>query len=181
MLPSSLRYFFWIFNKLFMVPLFRIGLGHFWGNPIWGYMAVLKVKGRKSGKTRYSPVNYAIMNGCVYCVAGWGTMADWYKNMKVNPAIEIILPGGSFAGKADEVTDPGERAQSMRQVLKAGGLAGFLFGFNPYTISDADLENCTDGIPVMRVRPDGLGVGAGDYGGWLWVPVLLMVYWLTRR
>ena len=163
-----------------MVPLFRVGLGIFWGNPIWGYMMVIKSKGRKSGKTRYSPVNYAIMNGCVFCVAGWGSMADWYKNMKANPAIEMILPGGSYAGRAEEVTDPGERMQSMRQVLKAVGLAGFLFGFNPYSISDGDLEKSTEGIPVMRIRPEGLGVGAGDYGGWLWVPVLLWLYFISR-
>lgn len=164
-----------------MVPLFRSGLGYYWGNPIWGYMVVLKVTGRKSGKTRYSPVNYAIMNGCVYCVAGWGILADWYKNLKANPVIEMILPGGSYCARAEEVTDSGERLQSMRQVLKAGGLAGFLFGFNPFSISDGDLEKNTRDIPVIRLRPEGLGTGAGDYGGWLWVPVLLLIYLLIRK
>lgn len=164
-----------------MVPLFRIGLGFFWGNPVWGYMVVLKTRGRKSGKTRYSPVNYAIMNGSIYCVAGWGYVADWYKNLAADPAIEMILPGGSYSGLAEEVAIPGERLKAMRQVLKAGGLAGFLFGFNPFIISDKDLEINTPGIPVIRIRPTGFGVGAGDYGGWLWVPVLLLFYYFSHR
>ncbi len=163
-----------------MVPLFRLGLGMFWGNPIWGYMVVLKVKGRKTGKIRYSPVNYAIMNGCVYCVAGWGAQSDWYKNMKANPEIEMILPGGSITGRAEEIIQPVERVVSMRQVLKAGGFAGFLFGFNPYTISDEALERSTQDIPVIRIQPVGLGTGAGDFGGWLWILVLILLF-MSRR
>ena len=67
-----MRFFFKILNTLFMVPMFRLGLGPFFGNPITGYIMVLKVIGRKTGKVRYVPVNYAIRNGSVYCLAGFG-------------------------------------------------------------------------------------------------------------
>jgi deazaflavin-dependent oxidoreductase (nitroreductase family) len=175
MLPSYLRYVFRVLNKFFMVPLFRAGLGMIFGNPIWGYMVVLKTIGRKSGKTRYSPVNYAVLNGCVYCMAGWGNEADWYRNLTVNPAIEMIMPGGSFAGTAETVNQPEERSKAIRQVLKAGGLAGFLLGFNPFSVSDEKLAEATAAILVIRIRPTGLAVGAGDYGGWLWILVLLLI------
>ena len=92
MLPSFVRSIFWFLNKFFMVPIFRLGIGPFFGNPIWGYMMVLKTIGRKSGKTRYSPVNYAIMNGNIYCMAGWGQIADWYRNLISDHNIEMILP-----------------------------------------------------------------------------------------
>ncbi len=41
---------FSLFNKLFMVPMFRLGFGPFVGNGISGYIAVLKTVGRKTGK-----------------------------------------------------------------------------------------------------------------------------------
>jgi hypothetical protein len=60
-----MRRFFRFLNKYFMVPLFRLGFGPFFGNPFTGYIMVLKVLGRKTGKLRYAPVNYAILDGKV--------------------------------------------------------------------------------------------------------------------
>ncbi len=175
MLPSFLRYIFRFLNKFFMVPIFRLGLGPFFGNPIWGYMMVLKTTGRKSGKTRFSPVNYAIMNGNIYCTAGWGHIADWYRNLIANPNIEIILPNRALAGVAEEVSISTERIMALRKVLKAGGFAGFMLGVNPYTISDEKLAETTKGIPLIRISPCGIGSGASDPGGWLWIPVIILL------
>jgi deazaflavin-dependent oxidoreductase (nitroreductase family) len=174
-LPSFLRHIFWLINKFFMVPIFRLGIGPFFGNPIWGYMMVLKTTGRKSGKTRYSPVNYAIMNGNIYCVAGWGHIADWYRNLISTPTIEALLPGRALAGVAEEVPISAERILALREVLKAGGFAGFLFGVNPYIASDAELAEATKEIPVIRIKPCGIGIGASDPGGWLWIPVIVVI------
>ena len=69
---NSLRRIFWYLNRYFMVPMFRLGLGPLMGNPFSGYIMVIKTSGRKSGLTRYAPVNYAILNGSVYCLSGWG-------------------------------------------------------------------------------------------------------------
>jgi len=43
--------FFWFLNKFFMAPLFRLGFGPFFVNPLTGYIMVLKVIGRKTGKS----------------------------------------------------------------------------------------------------------------------------------
>ncbi len=181
MLPSFVRYIFWVLNKFFMVPIFRLGIGPFFGNPVWGYMMVLKTTGRKSGKIRYSPVNYAIMKGNVYCLAGWGHVADWYRNLIASPDIEVILPGGALSGAAEEVTDPAERITALRKVLKAGGFAGFMFGVNPYTVSDDILAEKTKGAPLIRIKPCGVGSAASDPGGWLWIPVVSALIWLALK
>ena len=181
MLPSFLRSIFWFLNKFFMVPVFRLGIGPLFGNPIWGYMMVLKTTGRKSGKTRYSPVNYAIMNGNIYCMAGWGHIADWYRNLLSNPNIEMILPCGALTGIAEEVTVSAERITILRKVLKAGGFAGFLLGVNPYTVSNEKLAEKTKEIPLIRIRPCGIGSGASDPGGWLWIPVGISIVLLALR
>ncbi len=142
---------------------------------------VIKSKGRKSGKTRYSPVNYAIHGGNIYCIAGWGQIADWYKNIKANQEIEVILPNIAITGNAEEVSNQEERQTALRKVLKAGGLASLLMGIIPYTISDAKLAEKTKDIPVIRIKQTGLGVWASDYGGWLWIALVIVIILLELR
>jgi deazaflavin-dependent oxidoreductase (nitroreductase family) len=182
-----MRRFFRILNRFFMVPMFRLGFGPFFGNPFWGYIMVLKIVGRKSGKLRYAPVNYAIHGGKVYCLAGFGRTSDWYRNLRAAAAVEAILPGGAIAGTAQEVQAPAERRLIIRQILKNGGFAGFLEGFNPYRIDDQALMERTAGMPLICIQPVGLGSGASDPGGWAWVGMpaaallLVLAAWLLLR
>ena len=183
-MTKTIRRIFRLLNKFFMVPMFRLGFGPFIGNPITGYMMVLKVVGCKSGLTRYTPVNYAILNGSVYCLSGFGTVAHWYHNLKANPRIELILPGGAISGLAEEVTDPVERLHVFRQTLKNSGFAGFMLGFNPHTASDEFLREKGSAYPMIRIRPSGIGIGPWDAGGWMWVWIcpffIAILVWLFK-
>jgi deazaflavin-dependent oxidoreductase (nitroreductase family) len=182
MLSDVLRRIFRLFNRYFMVPMFRLGMGPFIGNPLTGYIMVLKTRGRKSGRIRFSPVNYAIHNGSVYCLAGWGKTTDWYRNLSATPQVELILPAGAYSGTAETVADPAEKRIIIRQVLKNGGFAGFFEGYNPYTISDEQLTVKTEEAVLVRIRPNGLGSAAADPGGWLWIIVWgAMLAWLLQR
>ncbi len=168
---------FYLFNKLFMVPMFRLGFGPFMGNRATGYIMVLKTVGRKTGKVRYSPVSYAIYKGNVYCMAGWGRVSDWYRNMDVTREIEAILPGGAVFGAVEEVTDSNERTLILRKILQNAGFAGFFEGLNPFTLTDEDLLAKTAGLPLLCIHPVGLGSGASDPGGlsWVWTPVFFIL------
>ena len=166
---SSLRRIFRLLNKFFMVPVFRIGLGAFVGNPITGYIMVLKTIGRKSGLVRYAPVNYAILDGNIYCLSGFGKLAHWYQNLQINPEIDMILPSATLSGKAVTVMDEDEWFRTTRQILKNGGFAGFLAGYNAWTISDQDLREKSSEMVVIRITPNRIYSGAVDPGGWLWV------------
>ena len=112
------RKIFWVFNKLFMVPLFRLGLAPLIGNPITGYIMLIKVIGRKSSKLRYTPVNYAIINGFVYCLAGFGRKSHWYLNILANPRFELVMPGGAFTAEAQELNDPDEALTATKPFIK---------------------------------------------------------------
>jgi deazaflavin-dependent oxidoreductase (nitroreductase family) len=138
-------------------------------------MMVIKTIGRKTGKIRYTPVNYAIMNGDVYCLVGFGKIAHWYRNLQSESKVELMLPSGPIAGVAEEVTDQEDTVNVLRQVLKNGGFAGFFLGFNPFTASDEAIVERTKGVPIIRILPDGVGNGAGDAGGWKWIFELLIV------
>jgi len=182
-----MRRFFWFLNKYFMVPMFRLGFGPFFGNPFNGYIMVLKLIGRKTGKLRYAPVNYAIHAGRIYCISGFRKGSDWYANLRAIPAIEAILPGGAISGIASESTDPALRLIVIRKILQNAGFAGFFEGYNPFRISDEELAHKTADLPLICIQPNGLGSGASDPGGWAWIwsPVflllLVLVIWLLLR
>ena len=167
-------------NRFFMVPLFRLGLGLFVGNPITGYIMVVKTIGRKTGKERYAPVNYAIMDGNIYCMAGFGKGTHWFRNLQSQPNIEIIIPSGPLAGVAEDATNSEEAILILRQLLKNSGFGGFFAGFNPFTVSDTELREKIKDFPLVRIRPTGVGSGAGDAGGWLWI-LSLVALWLVLR
>ena len=70
-----------------MLLMWRFGLGT-WLN-VWpsviGQIMVLTHTGRKSGLKRHTPVNYALVEGEIYCTAGYGRGSDWYRNIEANP------------------------------------------------------------------------------------------------
>lgn len=181
------RRWFRYLNRYFMVPAFRLGLGPFISNPLTSYVMVLKTIGRKTGRVRYSPVNYAILDGHVYCMAGWGQAADWYRNLRARPRLELIMPGGALAGVAEDVTDPDEALRAVRRILQNAGVIGFFEGFNPFTVTDEELRARTGHMPVVRIRPTGVGSGPADPGGWAWLTLWLLslapiaAWYLLRR
>jgi deazaflavin-dependent oxidoreductase (nitroreductase family) len=182
----AMRRVFRVFNRFIMAPMFRLGLGELVGNPFSGYIMVLRMTGHKSGKVRYVPVNYAIDGGAVYCMAGFGTAAHWYRNLRANPQVDVMLPGRTLAGNAEEVTDPQEALRVTRMILRNGGFAGYFMGFNPRTVSDEVLREKTRDLPILRIRPAGVANGPADPGGWLWVvgalaTVVAIATWPRRR
>jgi deazaflavin-dependent oxidoreductase (nitroreductase family) len=172
-------------NNFFMVPLFKLGLGWFIVSPLTGYIMVLKTRGRKSGKVRYAPVNYAISGGSVYCIAGWGRSTHWFANLREYPSVEVLLPGRPLSGIAEEVTDPDEARQALVRVARNAGFALLFDGLNPLTATDEDILAKNEGLPIIRIRVSGVAGGPHDPGGWGWVPPLLVriagVLWLVAR
>jgi deazaflavin-dependent oxidoreductase (nitroreductase family) len=184
---EKLRQGFKVLNR-FMLLMFRLGLG-IWFN-IWpqvsGRVLVITHTGRKSGLRRRTPVNYAEVDGELYCVAGFGSISDWYRNIKANPSIEVWLPDGWWSGIAEEMIDPKLRGPLMRQVLIGSGFAARVFGIDPKTLSDEELESITAKyqlIHLKRLAPCTGANGPGDLA-WVWplaTFILLPIVLLRRR
>lgn len=164
-------------NK-FMVLLFRLGLG--WMINLWpavsGRILVIRHIGRKSGLPHFNPVNYAVVDGEIYCTAGFGNVSDWYKNLIKQPAAEIWLPDGWYEARAEDVSSHPKRLELLRAVLIGAGFASFIAGIDPYTISDAELAHKSGEYRLLhlvrgaaRTGPE----GPGDLA-WIW-PVLTFV------
>ena len=138
---NALRRIFHAMNP-FMVFMLKIGLG--WTMNIMpsvsGRIMVIKHRGRKSGKEYLTPVNYAVVDGEIYCTAGFGSISDWYRNMLANPDIVLWLPEGKRKARAEDVSDSPNRLFLLRQVIIASGFAGPLFGINPKKLNDVQLD-----------------------------------------
>ena len=168
---ERLRYLFKQFNY-FMLLMWRLGLGK-WIN-LWpavgGRIMVIAHTGRKTGLRRRTPVNYALIDGDVYCTAGFGRVSDWYRNIMANTAVKIWLPDGCWAGEAADVSEGEMRLAIMRQVLVASGFAAYLAGINPRKMSDEELEQATAEYRLIRIRRTAACTGADAPGdlAWIW-------------
>ena len=141
---ESLRKGFRVMNR-FMVFLWKLRMGrmiNFWPAVI-GRIMVIKHRGRKSGREYLTPVNYAPVQGEVYCTAGFGSDSDWYRNMQENPNIELWLPHGKSQARAEDISDSPERLFLLRQVIIASGFAAPLFGVNPKKLNDEQFDKST--------------------------------------
>ena len=147
---DGLRRAFRLLNR-FMVFMWKLGMGrmiNFWPAVI-GRIMVIKHVGRKSGKVRFAPVNYAPVDGEIYCTAGFGAGSDWYRNIMANPSVELWLPEGKFPATVEDVSDSPRRLFLLRQVIIASGFAAPLFGVDPKT-SDEKLAALTTDYRILH-------------------------------
>jgi deazaflavin-dependent oxidoreductase (nitroreductase family) len=173
---------FRIVNRFLAVPLLRAGLGPVLATPVTGSLMVLRTRGRRSGRVRDVPLGYVIRDGSVYFCAGFGRPTHWLHNIGVDPNVEVLLPGGAFAGVADEVTDRDEWAPAMRALLVSLGMIGRMTVGDVRGTSDEELWALAGGIPLVRVRVTGIGSGPFDPGGLGWViPTAITAAWLVSR
>jgi deazaflavin-dependent oxidoreductase (nitroreductase family) len=183
--PDVLRRIFRLGNK-FMVGLFRAGLGPYVSNPYSGYIMVLTTTGRKTGLRRRTPVNFAMGDGEVYCLSGFGRRSDWYRNIVADPAVDVWMGGEGWRGEAEVMTDPEEWLPVYRRILARSGFADGLFTKVRWSdLNDEDLLRMGSAAPAVRIRlrePLPAREGPGDLA-WLWPRLAgaLFAVWLVRR
>jgi deazaflavin-dependent oxidoreductase (nitroreductase family) len=158
-------------NRWSTVPLLRAGLGPWLGTPIGGYMLLLRARGRTSGVVRATPLSYFVAEGAAWVCAGFGPTTQWYRNILVDPAVEVVLPGRTIACIAEDVRDPQVRERIMPALVRAVGLPGALGGVDPRRATDEQILEAFGWVPLIRLRPlEGpLAAGPDDPGGTAWI------------
>jgi deazaflavin-dependent oxidoreductase (nitroreductase family) len=173
------------FNRWVAVPALRAGLGPLFSTPILGSLMVLRTTGRTSRLPRDVPLGYAILDGSVYCIAGFGAQTQWYRNIVADPAVEVVLPMGAFGGRAEEVTDPDEWIRAFRLLMTNLGPIGRATSGDVRGVPDDRVREMGRGLPLVRIRPTGIGSGPADPGGRMWIPVqaaaALATIWLGTK
>lgn len=185
-LEKQLRHFWFRYLNKFMLLMWRLGLG--WMINMWpevfGRIMVITNTGWKTGRRRRTPVNYANVFGEIYCTAGFGKVAHWYKNIQANPNVEIWLPDGWWAGVAEDISDADNRLFLLREVLVASGFAAYAAGINPKTITDEELAETAASYRLIHIKRTEPCTGPGGPGelAWVWpVATFLLLPLLFHR
>jgi deazaflavin-dependent oxidoreductase (nitroreductase family) len=168
-----------------MVPMWRLGLGGFlnaWPT-VGGRLFVLVHPGRRSGREYRTPLNYAEVDGDVYCLAGFGKGTDWYRNALAAGAVEVWLPDGWWEAAPIDVSEDPERIALMRAVLIGSGFATYVAGIDPRRLSDADLHRKTAGYRLLRLERTSARTGPGGPGdlAWIWPWSATFLAWVLMR
>jgi deazaflavin-dependent oxidoreductase (nitroreductase family) len=104
-----------IFKWVFKIPIlqYKLGLGWLTGN----YVLLLTTTGRKTGKKRYTPLEYLYdkENDRYRIAAGWGGKTDWFRNIKADPHVHVQVGRREFDAVAEIASDK-EVAEYMMMV-----------------------------------------------------------------
>jgi deazaflavin-dependent oxidoreductase (nitroreductase family) len=169
----------------FMVPIWRLGLGGLLNSwpTVGGRLFVLVHRGRTSGREYRTPLNYAEVDGSIYCLAGFGKGTDWYRNALSAATVEVWLPDGWWEAAAVDVSDDPDRISLIRAVLIGSGFATYAAGIDPRRLSDVDLHRKTAPYRLLRLERTSARTGPGGPGdlAWIWPLLAFVLAGLVRR
>lgn len=152
------RWFDWhnpALRVLFHLPvlLFRWRLGWLFGHRL----ALVTHLGRHSGRryrTALEVVRYDRATGEVVVVSGWGARADWYRNLRTRPALEVASGRRHFQ-PVQRFLSPAEVERELRDYQRRHPFAFRvilrLFGYDPRT--PASLRRFAAGLRMVAFRP----------------------------
>ena len=134
-----------VFNR-FVALCTRLGIS------VWG-SRVLRVRGRKSGEWRTSPVNLLTYKGQLYLVAPRG-QTQWVRNIRVSGQGELLLGSRAQPFRAFEVSDD-EKVPILRDYLRRWKFeVGVFFGGVGPDSTDEELRRIAPDHPVFRVETE---------------------------
>jgi len=142
------------FANRILTPLYKIGLLPLIG---FGKLALLlTTRGRKSGKLRYTPIGYFRYNNIVHIISGWGTQANWYKNILAYPDdVRVQVGFHHFHARAELVQDREELRQMMKWLVKnhTSGPEGKAMGWDPKRDDPetADFSGMFEKMAIVRL------------------------------
>jgi deazaflavin-dependent oxidoreductase (nitroreductase family) len=121
------------------------------GISVWG-SRVLRVRGRKSGEWRSTPVNLLSYDGDQYLVAPRGE-TQWVRNLRVAGEGELRLGRRTERFRASELADE-DKVDLLRAYLKRWKAeSGVFFSGVSATSPDEDVRRIAPDHPVFRIEP----------------------------
>jgi deazaflavin-dependent oxidoreductase (nitroreductase family) len=131
-----------VFNRV-VALLTRLGIS------VWGSRE-LRVRGRKSGEWRTTPVNLLTFDGARYLVAPRGT-TQWVRNLRAAGGGELRVGRRVEVFRATEIADA-DKPPILRAYLKRWKLeVGVFFDGVDAKSSDAELRRISVDHPIFSV------------------------------
>ncbi|HET7420153.1 MAG TPA: nitroreductase/quinone reductase family protein [Candidatus Dormibacteraeota bacterium] len=120
------------------------------GVSVWG-SRILRVRGRKSGEWRSSPVNLLTHEGRQYLVAPRGH-TQWVRNIRTSGTGELLLGRRAQPFRAVEIPDD-DKVPILRDYLRRWKFeVGQFFGGVSADSSDEELRRIAPDHPVFRIE-----------------------------
>ena len=133
--------------ELGLLPL--IGIGH--------YIVLLYTMGRKSGKTRVTPLEYRRRDEAVLLFSSRGSKSDWYRNLKAHPDDAVLRIGfKKYSPKVEFIEETEAISETMRwYVKKFPGSSKMLFGWDlkKDNLETVDLSSLAEALKIVRLTP----------------------------
>jgi deazaflavin-dependent oxidoreductase (nitroreductase family) len=97
---------------LLRAPLlfYRLGLGELLAR---GRLVVLTTRGRVSGQSRHTIVEYRMHGSKIYLISGWGTLPHWVKNLQADPCGLIQAGPRRYSVRAQMVENTSEVLRAL--------------------------------------------------------------------
>jgi deazaflavin-dependent oxidoreductase (nitroreductase family) len=142
--------------KLIHLPprlAYAIGLGSVIGNVV----LLLTTRGRKSHRPRITPLQYEEIDGKIYLGSALGQKADWFRNVRANPRVELRIKSRHFSGLAETVLDTKRIADFLEiRFHRHPGMIGAMFRAEGIRIPPerCDLEKYAANLALVVIKPD---------------------------
>src|SRR5664279_1217497 len=140
---------------LLRLPLiaYRLGLGDLM-NAV--HIMVLGTRGRKSGLTRYTAIEYRRHGSKLYLVSVWRERPNWLQNLKTTPDVLVQQGRHQFGARAEIVTNPGEALRVLHLFRRRAP-----FVYDPIIahlsarerVDERSLPEITQEITIVRIDP----------------------------
>ena len=140
------------FNKVF-VFFYKIGLLPLLG--VGWFILLLYNKGRKTGKTRVTPIEYRRRKGSLILFSARGQRSDWYRNLVANPEdVKIRMGFHTYEPVIELLTEPKIIEEYLRWYLKEHPRSSrFLFGWDLKrdSLETSDLTSLVNILKIVKL------------------------------
>ncbi len=116
----------------------------------------LRVRGRKSGEWRATPVNLLTVDGVRYLVAPRGT-TQWVRNLRSAGTGELRVGRRKEVFRAEELDDETKPPVLRAYLRKWKWEVGVFFDGLDANAPDEKIASIASGFPVFRVQPVDVG------------------------
>jgi deazaflavin-dependent oxidoreductase (nitroreductase family) len=140
------------YNKVFVV-LYEIGLLPLLG--VGWFILLLYTKGRRTGKTRVTPLEYRKREGSMILFSARGSRSDWYRNMVKNPDKVEIRVGFKTHNPKVEIIGGNEVIEDYLKwyIQKHPRSSRLIFGWDPKidNLHTTDLTSLINMIKIVKL------------------------------
>ena len=116
---------------------------------------VLTTMGRKTGLPRKTPLQYEELDGVIYVGSARGELADWYRNLVADPAVQVQMGSEVFTARAHPLRNPDEILTFLRLRLRRHPwmirTMLLLHGLPPWA-GERDLRRLAERLAVVALR-----------------------------